>query len=508
VDPVQWRWAVLVVWSGALACFNEDTPLNQPTTTGDEPPGSTGVMPGASSGAVDSTGDPEASTGSVDATSDGSTSMSDTGPPMCLEEGSFDEMCPDGAPYCTDGMCRPCPMLPGGCASIDPAEPICDPGTGTCAACTEHDQCDSGACRIATGECFGETNRLFVSASADCMAGQGTQMAPFCGVDEALAVVAGQAGVEPWAIFVGGSAVPYVLPGDAALIGRPLALIGPAEGVAARLMGSPPSSLLVATAPHDSYLARVTLDGAASDTTALRCLNGDLWIDDTEIRNGTTGLEVVDCDVRLRRSHITETNGWGVVVGQTAQLTATEVLIDVNVGGVSTIGTTTLRRSRIADNYLWGGISAPDGTLTLTNSVMAANVYAIGHIDIGTTTVASLNYVTAIGDPLSCAGAAATYSIRNSIVDNITCAGQVTVDQSLVAIGDEGLGNGNVGFPPSDYALVFDDHPAGELHIRPGAPAYLLGIATRAPTDPALDFDGDPRPPVGDPDYPGFDTVP
>jgi hypothetical protein len=102
----------------------------------------------------------------------------------------------------------------------------------------------------------------------------------------------------------------------------------------------------------------------------------------------------------------------------------------------------------------------------------------------------------------------ASYAIRNSIVDNIVCDAMVTVDQSLVAPGTEGLGDGNVGFPPGDYGFVFEDHTAGDYHVRVDPPDYVLGVAVRAEADPEVDFDGDARPDVGDGDYPGVDAAP
>src|SRR5688572_15148899 len=65
--------------------------------------------------------------------------------------------------------------------------------TGKCTSCREHDECPSSACRIATGECFGDKNRLWVSAAAaNCATATGSEQAPFCTIDEALATVRNQ----------------------------------------------------------------------------------------------------------------------------------------------------------------------------------------------------------------------------------------------------------------------------------------------------------------------------
>lgn len=503
---------MVLVGLSVAACFSEQT---QPAGDGDGdddsgsdattamPPGTsapgsttTGVEPGGSTSAMDTTGD------------DGATSSTDGGVPECVTDNGRDDACPARAPYCADGTCTACPDLAAGCAAVDPAAPVCDETSGTCIACTEHEQCASGACRIATGECFAEDNRLWVAADADCAAATGTEASPLCTIDEALSVLGGQAGTQPWAVFVAGSVSTYTLQPDAALTGRPIAIIGPTSGVGAQLTGSGVDHLAVLGANNDMYLARVTLDGMIGGGNVLRCTSGDLWVDDTSIQSGTTGVFILGCHVRMRRSEVSGVAGWGVDVFPRGQLTVDEGTVSSNIGGITSQGITTLRRSTVADNYLEGGIVATAGSLSLSNCAMHGNVYNHGHIHLGAGVTASLNYVTALGDPVSCDGATPTLHIRNSIVDNITCAGQVTVDQSLVAPGDEGLGTDNVGFPPADYPLVFVDHPAGQLHIAQNPPPYLLGIATRIASDPAIDFDGDARPGVGQPDYPGIDTVP
>jgi hypothetical protein len=507
------RWSWLLACTFVAACFSEDTgPAGGSGPDDGDGDGTTSDIDVTSgvdvtSGTVPTTG-VDASTGSGDTTGGEATSIADTGEPECDGDGARDEACPAEAPYCTSGTCTACPELPGGCGEIDPAMPVCDAVTGACTACTEHDECGSGACRIATGECFEDDNRLWVSANADCMAATGSEAAPFCTIDEALAAVVDQPGREPWAVLVAGAGVPYVLSDDAALFGRPLALIGPSSGATARLVGLPPAHLDVSGAGQDYYLARVSFDGNASEGTVLDCASGDLWVDDVQIEGGTDSLAIGGCEVRMRRSRISQAQQWGVVVGPQGRFTLDEGEIQSSNGGVQTEGITTLRRTLVANHYGMGGISAPAGSLSLSNCMMFSNVYSIGHIDIGSNVTASLNYVTAITEALSCTSANSTYEIRNSIVDTIECPGMVMVDQSLVAPGDEGLGADNVPFPPADYTQVFEDHPGGDLHVRMDPPPYLLGIAIPSASDPAVDFDGDARPGVGQPDYPGADAPP
>jgi hypothetical protein len=393
------------------------------------------------------------------------------------------------------------------CASVDPKQPICRPETGRCAPCAEHAECATGACRLATGECFPAESRLWVSAAANCQTATGSEQAPFCTIGHALDTVWKQPGSAPWAVFVAGSATPYTLPPDAGLPERPFALIGPERGLSARLIGSAPAQLRVFAAGVDRYLARVTLGEGGSDGTVLDCSSGNLWIGDVVIAGGTLGMRV-GCDVRMRRSKVNESGGWGAKVEQYGRLTALESEFRANQGGLETAGVTVLQRTRVADNYLLGGISVPMGSLSLSNVVMLNNVYAIGHIDLGPSAGATLSYVVALGEALSCAGPASTYSIKNSIVSSLTCTAQVSVERSLVEAAKVGLGTGNVAVTTDDYSRIFVDHFQGDVHVRPDRPAFLLGVAVRSATDLEVDFDGDPRPAVGRPDFPGIDAAP
>jgi hypothetical protein len=388
---------------------------------------------------------------------------------------------------------------------------VCRADTGACSPCLEHDECPSGACRIATGECFADENRLWVDASADCAAATGTELAPFCTPEEAFAIVNAQSEGSAWAVFVAGSALPLLLSDDAALPDRPLALIGPSSGVLARLVGDPPYHLRV-YGMSDHYIARVTLGVFPTDGTILECSGGgQLWIDDGTIASGTVNLHVGTCDVRLRRSRVTEAQQMGIFVDRTGTLTLTESEVSTNSTGLDTLGVTTLERSIVTGNYS-GGIIAPSGTVTLSNSLMYGNEYFALSLG-GAADTATLRYVVVLGfpgllcDPNTPGG---SYDVRNSIVGDVyepDCA-SAEVHRSLVHPDDVELGEDNVAYDIGYEAEVFVDYDNGDMHVRRPPPNYLLGIAVRASSDPAIDFDGDPRPPVDAPDYPGIDAAP
>ena len=128
-------------------------------------------------------------TGSTTETETGSTGgpTSTTGPGPCVD----DEDCPDAAaPFCEpkSGECVRCDGSSDGdaaCAGLDPGAPLCVEGacvactpenplvcdeqlllcdgeTNACVACTEHAQCEAGACDVFDGRCFDPNNVLHV----------------------------------------------------------------------------------------------------------------------------------------------------------------------------------------------------------------------------------------------------------------------------------------------------------------------------------------------------------
>jgi len=56
------------------------------------------------------------------------------------------------APLCVDGACVPCTAEDP--AACDEQRLLCDGATHTCVPCTGHEQCASGACELAVGQCF------------------------------------------------------------------------------------------------------------------------------------------------------------------------------------------------------------------------------------------------------------------------------------------------------------------------------------------------------------------
>src|SRR5690606_31876242 len=129
-----------------------------------------------------------------------------------------------------------------------------------CVACTEHAQCPETACRVTTGACFPASNRVWVDASADCDAGNGSETNPYCEVTDAFDLVQSQPGNDPWTIRLAGSDTPYE--GQTSWSqAKPLALIGPASGISAQLSAT--SGTAIGTS-QEVYVSNIVVDATGS----------------------------------------------------------------------------------------------------------------------------------------------------------------------------------------------------------------------------------------------------
>lgn len=512
-------WAI--VGSG---CFTAD-PL-VPEDTDGETSGGASATGGSSQASLSTsvsasgvTGD-DASSGDVD--DDDSTSSTDptqtstldpdsstTGPPVECEaaDGELDASCPDDAPFCSGGACSGCGALDEDpCPSLDPAAPVCDAESGSCAACSAHDQCESGACRYSTGECFGTTNQLWVDGVATCASATGQSDAPFCTVTEAVDVVNGQAANEPWVIHVAGAASPYV----GALSpqsGKPLALIGPSSGLEGRIEGSGSDTVNI-FGGGEFYSRDIVLsqDGAGE---AIACSNGELWFERGAIEgsNFNTNVDLGSCTGRFVETSVTN-HEMGFDISSVGTLSLDRVEITNGSGAMITAGDVTIERSYIHDAYVAGGLDVTGGSLTIRNSYLVQNGYAIGNIFVRAGATIDVAYTTMMERGINC-DAAGTGTIRNSIVDNFettACSG-LQVSGSAVRSSGGGLpAGGNVEFGAADLAQIFVQ--SGELPYRLLAtPTLVADLALWVDGDPAEDYDGDPRPGEdASPDFAGADV--
>jgi hypothetical protein len=410
---------------------------------------------------------------------------------------------------CIGGTCHPCGDADDGtaaCSAADPTLPICSPD-GACAACTEHDACPTGACRIATGECFPDANRLWVDNTApNCAAGTGAEDSPFCQVTTAPSVIADQAGNDPWAVFVAGSATAYTGTIDPDN-DRPTAVIGPNAGISAVLDGGASYAIDMWSQSPETYVAHMTLRAQNNVTRG----GGDceLWLSDVAIDNGEIGVETGSCTVHMLRSLVTNMFSLGASVPAGGTIDAVLTDFDNGSGGLYVEGTVRLDSSFVRNHYVGGGIEIQGGHLELVNSFVTYNQYANdGVANFGGSF--DILYSTIVG-AVTCMNPQPS-TIRNSIVLNHEFeAGQVcssaVVDYSVVNTG-EGQGTGNVLATFAELPAIFVNpvpNQDGDYHVQPGS--IPDGVAAWVDGHPPVDADGDARPNVdGSPDYAGADV--
>ncbi|MEM6990970.1 MAG: hypothetical protein AAF721_10745 [Myxococcota bacterium] len=443
---------------------------------------------------------PQTSTGSESGDSSSDVATTETGV-ECEPDGLQNASCGEPTPHCAEGACVSCEALvDAACFSGNPATAVCNPETGGCVPCTEHDQCFTGACFFSSGLCVAPGNRLWVDReAAACDDATGTQVAPFCTITAAMEVVAAQVASDGWAVFVEGSAAPYEEDVITTPSNAPVALLGATSGPAVRLEGASNINLLVG---GEAYLANLVLDGGSLAGLFINAGGDPVFVDDVTLRNYTRGFEIFDAEVTMRRIDILDNQHLGGLVGGSGSLTMTESRLELNAAGMEVQGTLHMSRTLLINNYLGGGIFVDGGTASIVNSMLALNVYdPYGtHVENGGTLDVLYSTMT---DALTCDDSA-TVTVRNSIVYGDECE-VGTFQYSALGSGEPLGGTTNVSLEDVDPATLFVDQYS-DVHTLPGA-VPVEGLAVWMQGDPAVDFDGDPRPNVDDsPDYAGADV--
>lgn len=403
------------------------------------------------------------------------------------------DLCPDAAPYCDGaGACVTCEGL-ASCADAEPGLPVCDPGSGrcvectaddpgacagttpvcdiadqTCVKCTDHAQCDSGACDLATGACFPEDAVLWVDRGSPC--GVGTQEEPFCEISDA---VSGLAPGAPTVVRVKPGAATYKtkvdVPGGAIV-----AILG--DGGAPVLDVA--SDAIAVSDGARVFLIDLAITGSALMTgKGILCLQGDVDAERLDI-TGRKGLAVdgVGCELALRRARVYGNQGAGIRLNG-GSLRLENSFVTSNGTGFS----------------MYAGVFVNNGA----------------EVDAVYTTIVGNNGDDTYADSLHCLNAGAV-RVRNSLVfgqsqaTSVDCDG---VEASDSVVDANTLSGEGVKVLPKAEAAWFKDPANGDFHIKPTAP--LKDAAKWRTGDPAIDFDGDPRPDQdGTPDYAGADHLP
>jgi len=412
----------------------------------------------------------EAQPGGGDTAADTDTGLPPDDSGSTTEDPSGCPICPSTAPFC-DPMtleCVGCDEMPepdDACAGLDSNRPLCvggacvactaanadacggelcDGESHMCVPCTEHSQCEAGACELLWGTCFPEdAQQLLVDADG----GAGVESS----VAEAVDVVedGGFAVIRVRAFGSMGEEHNY----DSVVIdgGKTIALLA-APGGPPRITGSESPEVLRVVGPGTAvYVDDVRLSGHENGI-GLRVTNGLAWLDRTRVVRNSRGGIVVEANAQLflRNS----------IVGGNGASGADQRGLEVNAASANLLYTTlAMTDANVIDSIR----CRMGGTVKVRNSIVVGRD----------------------ADSIDCED----IDITNSALDEI--------------IGDDEDANENVGAGLSEW---FDDVAQGDYRLTALGGTVFADIAMWQLGDPSEDIDGDPRPTTpGAPDHAGAD---
>lgn len=257
--------------------------------------------------------------------------------------------CPAGRPACSgQGMCVSCNTEPGVCVARDPgrpacgpngrcvecawdancsvdlAKPVCNLAMNACERCTRDAQCaaksgpDPGVCMAhQNGRCATVAETIFVENKAGCAMGStdpnaGTAGAPFCRMQEAVALVLGQQGRR--LVVVRGT----VQAGDSAFAGvqGQVTIVGQRNG---SVVGGTAAGLLVDRSDvfaRDLSLVRGDFGAVARNGSTLRLEHVSVDQNGGGILVDSSGIEVINSTVARNGPATTAAVTWGGILVQ------------------------------------------------------------------------------------------------------------------------------------------------------------------------------------------------
>jgi len=273
-------------------------------------------------------------------TSDTSDTSSTTSSVPCMGEPVDNPACGGLEPYCVDMDCVSCEAL-SSCVDFEPSkpacdaktgrcveclshddctnpdEPACDPGTANCVPCTEHEQCPATACNLETGQCFPESDVLYVwneiSDCSDAKLDYGFDpKTPICTLSTAMKRVASG---TPTTIKLRPSAKSQSTPAGLPA-GNFVVAIVPQDAQVPSLVMNSEFPALTLSAGNKVFMLRVGMYNSvnASDP-AIDCTGATLWLDRQRIYNTKTAIRADNCLLHLRRTIIFSNVGGGLDIG-------------------------------------------------------------------------------------------------------------------------------------------------------------------------------------------------
>jgi hypothetical protein len=366
-----------------------------------------------------------------------------------------------------DGQCTRFDMTCGpagacvACTPNDPPtqDPVCTTATapvcgadGMCRACTDHRECDSGACDLATGMCADAADIAYVDHDAS---GGNTACTAGAKCDS---ITKGLATNRPYVVM---DADAYQE--DLALANRVVTLVGYGASTMAQTNGV--DALVVTGSSGTVSVFGLTLGSSAR---GLSCLGSTVsstasvsLVDVTVSGNSQSGIDVSQCNVVVSASRITSNTGGGGGAG-----------IYIHSGGFDVTNTV------IDDNGnagLYGGVRIDEPRATPQrldfNTIVGNRAASTGYPGIG------------------CAASTAVAHFDSNIIDGNTGAsggiqvqtgGNCAYDHSVINPTPSG-GTGN---------LTGDPMLDASFHIASGSPATNAGTVSGAPD---TDFEHQPR---------------
>lgn len=426
---------------------------------------------------TDGTANPSDTTSTTNPTSDGTIAEETTLALTSESEATTgtecisDAECGDAMPFCgPSGECVAC----GGtvdpdaaCAGKDSILPICvndacvscadglmlnDAMTGECLPCTEHDQCESGACDIFEGTCFDPDRVVEVGGAGQPESiAEGLVYLQKLGVDRrgerrGVLVLRDDTGLDfDESIVISGSDTQAV----AFIAEQPDQ--SPDWGHAADAMPSP--TLTVTGATTRVYLDRIVLrnDTNTSDGQSLFC---------------------DDAHVDIRRSQLIENLGGGIVAQGQCELVVQNSFVGVNPDNSSTF------------------FDSIDALLIVDDNVRATILYSTLGAGLGAAA-------------LRCPNGGPNVNVRNSflvseasISPEVDCENVMLTTNATEAEADP--------ISPSDIdPSWFVNYDEGNFHLTANAPDGII-VAQWLNGDPVVDIDGEQRV-LDQPGYAGAD---
>lgn len=369
-------------------------------------------------------------------------------------------------PACGDaGYCVEC--TPAAAEACGDTTPVCDAEANACVGCSDHQQCDSGACDYATGACF--VAALHVDRASPCELGDGSPDAPFCEIADAVAKIMPN---TPTLVRVKPSASPYIKKVD---VGSNLNVAILRDGAGTVRIEVDGADSMQINDGATAYLQNLQISKGTVNK-GIFCVGGTVWLERSQIidRKGLA-FDGVDCQVKLRQSRIYLNLAGG---------------IKLNGGGISLVN------SYVVTNG--GSFSAVAG-ITLTNLATLEAVYS---------TIADNNGKADIFDSLECAGEGAV-TLRNSILfgqsdlTSVDCPKASASNSVIDAASLMGAGNKFIKAldpawfvsPDTGNFAIFGDTPFKDVAMwKSGDPVGDYDDTQRPASEGALDYAGADRP--------------